>query len=143
MIALTDEQRVSIAAGATALENLTFARYLPDEIHTRQIGYVATMRDILRTAEDAPREGAPIEDVPTPLWRDSDREDWMRDGSIHLELVAAPSVTAHSRPYTFLPGTYVAIETTDEMVAVSPEHLPALIAMLTEVQRRIEAGDAK
>lgn len=79
---------------------------------------------------------------PTPLWRDSDREDWMRDGSIHLELVAAPSVTAHSRPYTFLPGTYVAIETTDEMVAVSPEHLPALIAMLTEVQRRI-GGEAK
>ena len=79
---------------------------------------------------------------PTPLWRDSDREDWMRDGSIHLELVADPSVTAHSRPWTFVPGTYVAIETTDETVAVSPEHLPALIAMLQEVQRRIEAGDA-
>lgn len=78
----------------------------------------------------------------TPLWRDSDREDWMRDGSIHLELVAAPSVTAHSRPYTFLPGTYVAIETTDEMVAVEPEHLPALIAMLQEVQHRI-GGEAK
>ena len=78
----------------------------------------------------------------SPLWRDSDRKDWMREGSIHLELVDAPSVTAHSRPYTFLPGTYVAIDTTDEMVAVSPEHLPALIAMLTEVQRRIEAGDA-
>ena len=28
------------------------------------------------------------------------------------------------------------------LVAVSPEHLPALIAMLQEVQRRIEAGDA-
>ena len=78
----------------------------------------------------------------SPLWRDSDRKGWMREGSIHLELVDAPSVTAHSRPYTFLPGTYVAIDTTDEMVAVSPEHLPALIAMLQEVQRRIEAGDA-
>ena len=91
-------------------------------------------------------EATTIEDAPTPdaspLWRDSDREDWMRDGSIHLELVADPSVTAHSRPWTFVPGTYVAIETTDEMVAVSPEHLPALIAMLQEVQRRIEAGDA-
>ena len=85
---------------------------------------------------------ATIEDT-TPLWRDSDREDWMREGSIHLELVAAPSVTAHSRPWTFVPGTYVAIETADEMVAVEPEHLPALIAMLTEVQRRIEAGEAK
>ena len=138
MIALTDEQRVSIAAGATALENLTFARYLPDEIHTRQIGYVATMRDILRTAEDAPREGAPIEDVPTPLWRDSDREDWMRDGSIHLELVADPSVTVFMRGG----GTFVLIDDDDETVGVSPEHLPALIAMLQEVQRRIEAGDA-
>ena len=28
------------------------------------------------------------------------------------------------------------------LVAVEPEHLPALIAMLQEVQRRIEAGDA-
>ena len=86
-------------------------------------------------------EATTIEDAPTPdaspLWRDSDREDWMRDGSIHLELVADPSVTAHSRPWTFVPGTYVAIETTDEMVAVEPEHLPALIAMLQEVQRRI------
>ena len=90
-------------------------------------------------------EATTIEDAPTPdaspLWRDSDREDWMRDGSIHLELVADPSVTAHSRPWTFVPGTYVAIETTDEMVAVEPEHLPALIAMLQEVQRRI-GGDA-
>ena len=83
-----------------------------------------------------------VEDAP-PLWRDSDREDWMRDGSIHLELVADPCVTAHSRPWDFVPGTYVAIETADEMVAVEPEHLPALIAMLQEVQRRIEAGEAK
>ena len=138
MIALTDEQRVSIAAGATALENLTFARYLPDEIHTRQIGYVATMRDILRTAEDAPREGAPIEDVPTPLWRDSDREDWMRDGSIHLELVAAPSVTVFMRGG----GTFVIIDDDGETMVVRYKHLPALIAMLQEVQRRIEEGDA-
>ena len=87
-------------------------------------------------AEDAQTPDAPA------LWRDSEREDWMREGSIHLELVADPSVTAHSRPWTFVPGTYVAIETTDEMVAVEPEHLPALIAMLTEVQRRI-GGEAK
>ena len=137
MIALTDEQRVSIAAGATALENLTFARYLPDEIHTRQIGYVATMRDILRTAEDAPREGAPIEDVPTPLWRDSDREDWMRDDTIRLELVDAPYIAVElSR------GLSVLIDDDSETVAVDEGHLPALIAMLQEVQRRIEEGDA-
>lgn len=39
-------------------------------------------------------------------------------------------------------GWSVLIDDADETVAVSPEHLPALIAMLTEVQRRIEAGDA-
>ena len=132
MIALTDEQRVSIAAGATALENLTFARYLPDEIHTRQIGYVATMRDILRTAEDAPTPDA------SPLWRDSDREEGMRDGTIRLGLVDAPYVTVSMRGG----GTFVLIDDDDETVGVRYKHLPALIAMLTEVQRRIEAGDA-
>ena len=84
---------------------------------------------------------APTPDT-TPLWRDSDREDWMRDGSIHLELVADPGVAAHFGSWDFVPGTYVAIETADEMVHVESEHLPALIAMLQEVQRRIEAGDA-
>ena len=86
-------------------------------------------------------------DAPTPdaspLWRDSDREDWMRDGSTHLELVADPGVAAHFGSWDFVTGTYVAIETADEMVHVESEHLPALIAMLQEVQRRIEAGDAK
>ena len=95
----------------------------------------------IATVEELGAGDAPTPDA-SPLWRDSDREDWMREGSIHLELVDAPSVAAHSRPCTFLPGTYVAIETTGEMVAVSPEHLPALIAMLTEVQRRI-GGDEK
>ena len=137
MIALTDEQRVSIAAGATALENLTFARYLPDEIHDRQIGYVATMRDILRTAEDAPTPDAP------PWWRDRDREDWMREGSIHLELVDAPYMAVAINPAWIARGTSLMVEDNDEMVAILPEHLPALIAMLQEVQRRIEEGDRK
>lgn len=79
---------------------------------------------------------------PPPLWRDSDREDWMMDDEIHLELADAPYVTAcHWRGGSVL-GTYVAIEAPDEMVHVESEHLPALIAMLQEVQRRIEAGDA-
>ena len=127
MTTITEAQRVALVKAADALwdksEDLDY------------YGPYCIIRDLLDNAtieaEDA-----------SPLWRDSDREDWMRDGSIHLELVADPSVTAHSRPWTFVPGTYVAIETTDEMVAVSPEHLPALIAMLQEVQRRIEAGDA-
>ena len=132
MISLTDEQRVSIAAGATALENHTFDCCLPDEIHTRQMGYVATMRDILRTAEDAPTPDAP------PLWRDSDHEEGMRIEPILLELADAPYVKAcHWR------GGSVLIDDDSDTVAVEPKHLPALIAMLTEVQRRIEAGEAK
>ena len=72
----------------------------------------------------------------SPLWRDSDREDWMDHTFLHLELVDAPYVTAcHWR------GGSVMVEADDEMVAILSEHLPALIAMLTEVQRRIEAGD--
>ena len=127
MTTITEAQRVALVKAADALwdKSEDFDYYGP----------YCIIRDLLDNAtieaEDA-----------SPLWRDSDREDWMRDGSIHLELVADPSVTAHSRPWTFVPGTYVAIETTDEMVAVEPEHLPALIAMLQEVQRRIEAGDA-
>ena len=81
------------------------------------------------------------EETQTPdtpaLWRDSDREDWMSDGSIHLELVAAPYLTGgHWR------GGTVLIDDDGETVAVEPEHLPALIAMLQEVQHRI-GGEAK
>ena len=73
----------------------------------------------------------------TPLWRDSDREDWRREGPIRLELVDAPYVTAGiSR------GGSVLIDDDSETVAVPPEHLPALIAMLQEVQRRT-GGEAK
>ena len=74
----------------------------------------------------------------SPLWRDRDREDWMNDGGTQLELVAAPYITVAAAAR----GWSVLIDDADETVAVSPEHLPALIAMLQEVQRRIEAGDA-
>ena len=133
MTTITEAQRVALVKAADALWDKASAADTDEESDYYDEPYYV-VNDLLDNAtieaEDA-----------SPLWRDSDREDWMRDGSIHLELVAAPSVTAHSRPYTFLPGTYVAIETTDEMVAVSPEHLPALIAMLQEVQHRI-GGDA-
>ena len=87
-----------------------------------------------------------IEDAPTPdaspLWRDSDREDWMREGSIHLELVDAPYVSVAINPAWIARGTSVMVEDyDDETVSVSPENLPALIAMLQEVQRRI-GGDS-
>ena len=137
MTSITIEQHTALLVAVDALAEKYAAaiarRDLPSTEHLfKQYNVI---RDLLNTAVIEASDAS-------PLWRDSDREDWMRDGSIHLELVADPSVTAHSRPWTFMPGTYVAIETTDEMVAVSPEHLPALIAMLQEVQRRIEAGDA-
>ena len=82
-------------------------------------------------------EDAQTHDAP-PLWRDSDREDWRREGPIRLELVAAPYVRVGvSR------GWAVAIDDDSETVAVEPKHLPALITMLQELQRRIEAGEAK
>ena len=79
------------------------------------------------------------EDAPA-LWRDS--EDWMRDGSIHLELVDAPYMAVAINPAWIESGTSLMVEDAHEMVAILPEHLPALIAMLTEVQRRIEAEAA-
>ena len=80
-------------------------------------------------------EDAQTPDAP-PLWRDSDDEGWMSDGSIYLELVDAPYVTVGvSR------GGSVLVDDDSETVAVEPKHLPALIAMLQEVQRRI-GGEA-
>ena len=61
----------------------------------------------------------------------------MRDDTSRLELVDAPYITVEMSR-----GWSVLIYEDPETVAVSPEHLPALIAMLQEVQRRIEAGDA-
>ena len=68
----------------------------------------------------------------TPLWRDRPREDWMRDDAIRLELADAPYITVERSR-----GLSVLIDDADETVAILPEHLPALIAMLQEVQRRI------
>ena len=120
MIALTSEQRLAIATGAAALERHATIEAQPEALRLQQIGYVATMRDILRTAEDAPTPDAP------PLWRDSDRRGWMHEGAIRLELVDAPYPTVGiSR------GGSVLIDDDSETVMIPPEHLPALIAMLT------------
>ena len=122
MTTITEAQRVALVKAADVLwdkaEDLDY------------YGPYCIIRDLLDNAtieaEDA-----------SPLWRDRDREDWMREGAIRLELVDAPYITvAMSR------GTSVMVEDADEMVAILPGHLPALIAMLQEVQRRIEAGDA-
>ena len=122
MTTITEAQRVALVKAADALWDKA------DE--SDYYGPYCIIRDLLDNAiieaEDA-----------SPLWRDSDREDWMREGSIHLELVDAPYITVvMSRGWSAL------IDDADETVAVSPEHLPALIAMLQEMQRRIEAGDA-
>ena len=122
MTTITEAQRVALVKAADALWDKAedFDYYEPYYV----------VNDLLDNAtieaEDA-----------SPLWRDSDRKRWIKDGAICLELVDAPYITLElSR------GWSVLIDDADETVAVSPEHLPALIAMLQEVQRRIEAGDA-
>ena len=138
MTTLTIEQHTALLVAFDALRDKHVAAAVRRDLQSTE--YLNKQYNVIRDFID--HATIEVEDAP-PLWRDSDREDWMHDVSIHLELVADPSVTAHSRPWDFVPGTYVAIETTDEMVHVESEHLPALIAMLQEVQRRIEAGEAK
>ena len=122
MTTITEAQRVALVKAADALWDKAedFDYYGP----------YCIINDLLDNAtieaEDA-----------SPLWRDSDRKGWIKDGAIHLELVDAPYITVEMSR-----GWSVLIDDADETVAVSPEHLPALIAMLQEVQRRIEAGDA-
>ena len=129
MTTITEAQRVALVKAADALWDKASAADTDEETDYYDEPY-CIIRDLLDNAtieaEDA-----------SPLWRDSDRKGWMRDDTIRLELVAAPYITVElSR------GWSVLIDDADETVAVSPEHLPALIATLQEVQRRIEAGDA-
>ena len=133
MTTITEAQRVALVKAADALWDKAedFDYYGP----------YCIIRDLLDHAT-IEAEAAPTLDA-SPLWRDSDREDWMRDDTIRLELVYAPYITVGINPAGIESGDRpVVIEDADETVAVSPEHLPALIAMLQEVQRRIEAGDA-
>ena len=132
MTSITEAQRTALVAAMDALldkrrDSLTErARrgYGDQWLTLHHFLEATTIKDATIAAGDAPA-----------LWRDS--EDWMRDGSIHVELVDAPYVTVSvSR------GWSVLIDDDSETVAVPPEHLPALIAMLTEVQRRI-GGEAK
>ena len=122
MTTITEAQRVALVRAADALWDKAedFDYYGP----------YCVVNDLL--------DNATIEAGDTsPLWRDSDRKGWIKDGAIHLELVDAPYITVEMSR-----GWSVLIDDADETVAVSPEHLPALIATLQEVQRRIEAGDA-
>ena len=131
MTTLTKDQHTALLAGLDALEER--ARILREEgdpvsAEGVDIDY-HTLHGFMR--------GVRLDDAPA-LWRDGDHEEWKREGPIRLELVAAPYVTVSvSR------GGFVLIDDGTETVAVPPEHLPALIAMLQEVQRRIEAGEAK
>ena len=123
MTTITEAQRVALVKAADVLLDRAedFDYYGP----------YCIIRDLLDNAtieaEDA-----------SPLWRDSDRKGWMRDDTIHLELVDAPYITVAAAAR----GWAVLIDDDSDTVAVSPEHLPALIAMLQEVQRRI-GGEAK
>ena len=132
MISITIEQHTALLAAFDALLEKHLAAAVRRDLQSTE--YLNKQYDVIRDLID----NATIEDT-NPLWRDSDREDWMGDGEIRLELVAAPYITVAAA----VRGWSVRIDEDGEMVAVLPEHLPALIAMLQEVQHRIEAGDAK
>ena len=131
MTTITEAQRVALVKAADALWDKASAADTDEETDYYDEAY-CIIRDLL--------DNATIEaSDTTPLWRDSDRKGWMNDGGTQLELVDAPYITVAAAAR----GWSVLIDDADETVAVSPEHLPALIATLQEVQRRIEAGDVK
>ena len=134
MTTITEAQRVALVKAADALWDKASAADTDEESDYYDEPYFI-IRDLLDNATIKASD-------TTPLWRDSDRKGWMRDDTIRLELVADPSVTVEINPAWIARGTSVMVEGYDsETVAVSPEHLPALIAMLQEVQRRI-GGEA-
>ena len=143
MTTLTAEQHTALLDALDALEEKAVAAHARDDLESAE--YLDEQWNVLRVlVNTATIEAgdAPTPDVP-PLWRDSERKGWMREGSIYLELVDAPYMTVAINPAGIEScALLVVIEDADEVVAVEPEHLPALIAMLQEVQRRIEAGEA-
>ena len=131
MTTITEAQRVALVRAIEALYDKADAADTDEESdYYDELYYV--VNDLV--------DNAIIEaDDASPLWRDRPREDWMNDGGTQLELVDAPYITVAAAAR----GWSVLIDDDSDTVAVSPEHLPALIAMLQEVQRRIEAGDEK
>ena len=134
MITITEAQRVALVKAADALWDKASAADTDEESDYYDEPYYV-VNDLLDNATIEAGDAS-------PLWRDSDRKGWMLDGEIHLELVDAPYMAVAINPAWIESGTSVRVWDGDEMVAILPEHLPALIAMLQEVQRRIEAGDA-
>ena len=137
MTSITIEQHTALLAAFDALLEKHLAAAVRRDSQSTE--YLNKQYDVVRDFID--HATIEVEDAQTPdapaLWRDGDHEAWMSDGSIYLELVAAPYVTVSvSR------GGFVLIDDGTETVAVPPEHLPALIAMLQEVQHRI-GGEAK
>ena len=135
MTTITEAQRVALVKAADALWDKASAADTDEESDYYDEPYYV-VNDLLDNATIEAGDAS-------PLWRDSDRKGWMRDSAIYLELVAAPYVTVGINPAGIESGDRpVVIEDAAAMVAILPEHLPALIAMLQEMQRRIEEGDA-
>ena len=137
MTSITTEQHTALLAGLDALRDKHVAAAARGDLESE-----AYLDQQYRVVRDLVGNATIEASDPTPLWRDRDREDWMREGSIHLELVDAPYMAVAINPAWIESGTSLMVEDADEMVAILPEHLPALIAMLQEVQRRIEVEAA-
>lgn len=142
MTTFTSEQHTALLDALDALREKHLAACRRGDLQSADHLFTqyGVVRDLVGNATIKAGD-APTPDAP-PLWRDSDHEDWMREGLIHLELVDAPYMAVAINPAWIESGTSLMVEDADEMVAILPKHLPALIAMFQEVQRRIEAGDA-
>lgn len=129
MTTITEAQRVALVKAADALWDKASAADTDEETDYYDEPY-CVVNDLLDNATIEAGDAS-------PLWRDSDRKGWIKDDTIRLELVDAPYIAVElSR------GLSVLIDDDSDTVAVDEGHLPALIATLQEVQRRIEAGDA-
>ena len=124
MTAITEAQRVALEKAVEALYDKADVADTDEESDYYDEAY-CIIRDLV--------DNATIE--ATPLWRDRPREDWMLDGEIHLELADAPYITVERSR-----GLSVLIDDDSGAVSVLPWRLPALIATLQEMQRRI-GGD--
>lgn len=134
MTTITEAQRVALTEAETALWSKHYAAAnwgdgedLTDYLFTQYEIIHDLVGNATVEAEDAP-----------PLWRDCYREGWMRDETIHLELAGTPNVTVSCNTEW---AASVMIADNDDSMFVEGKHLPGLIAMLQEVQRRIEGED--
>lgn len=144
MTSITNEQREALVAAMDAL--LDKRRDSLTERAKR--GYGDQWLTLHHFLEATTIEDAPTPDT-TPLWRDRPREDWMKDGDIYLDVEhSADQVSVrYEELEIFGESIYIDGGPGSDGPMFAPAALPALIATLQELQRRLEgdttAGEPK